>query len=117
MLKFKGIGIKIAFIGICIMIIILISSNMRSFTRIDNQSVPKNGFVPDEETAKKIAEAIWIPIYGKDVIDGEKPFQAELWHDTVWVVNGTLPKGYSGGTAYITIRKSDCKISDVYHDK
>jgi len=30
--------------------------------------IPPNGFVPDAATAGRIAEAIWIPIYGEQHI-------------------------------------------------
>lgn len=39
--------------------------------------MPSGGFVPDAATAKKIAEAVWLPIYGKKVLS-EKPYQATL---------------------------------------
>ena len=65
-------------------------------------------YVPDKETAVKIAEAIWLPIYGK-VIYHYKPFNAELKNDSVWVVRGT--KRYQKGKPpYMEIQKSDCKI-------
>jgi hypothetical protein len=76
--------------------------------------VPHNGFVPDERTAIKIAEAIWYPIYGDEIYD-EKPFKAEL-NDSVWIVHGTLNYDV-GGIAYIEIQKSDCKILRVTHGK
>ncbi|MDR3227048.1 MAG: YbbC/YhhH family protein [Prevotellaceae bacterium] len=76
--------------------------------------IPEKGFVPDEETAIKIAETIWYPIYG-DVIEYEKPFNAELI-DNVWIVQGTL-KTNKGGAAYIEIQKKDCKILKVAHGK
>ncbi len=76
--------------------------------------------VPDEETAKKIAEIIWLPIYGEKIYD-EKPFKASLVKN-VWRVKGVLHnRGDStllmGGTAYIEIRQSDCKILKVFHTK
>lgn len=74
------------------------------------------GPVNDEETAMKIAEAIWVPIYGKDIYD-QKPFVAVLKGDTVWVVEGTLPMEVLGGTAYIEIQKSDGKVLKVTHGK
>ena len=77
-------------------------------------SIPKNGFVPDENTAIKIAEAIWYPIYGDDIFD-ERPFKAEL-KDSIWVVRGTLNHDV-GGVAYIEIQKRDCRILKVAHGK
>ena len=28
---------------------------------------PQDGFIPDETTANSIAEAVWLPIYGKKI--------------------------------------------------
>ena len=77
---------------------------------------PKDGFVPDEETAIRIAEAIWIPIYGKENIEREKPFKATLTH-RVWTVTGSLPEGLKGGAAIVEISKEDAKILKVIHEK
>lgn len=76
----------------------------------------KEGFVPDEATAIKIAEAIWLPIYGKQVLE-RKPYKAELDSTkTKWIVVGTLHKK-KGGEPCIVISKSDCKILLVSHGK
>ena len=76
----------------------------------------KLGFVPDEETAIKIAESVWYPIYGSDIYT-ELPFKAEMVGDSIWFVHGTLPKGFFGGVCMIRIRKSDGKILFVGHEK
>lgn len=75
--------------------------------------VPKNGFVPDAETAMRIAEAVWIPIYGKKQIEREKPFWAELKGET-WIVRGRPPID-KGGTAIAEIAKLDGRILRVVH--
>jgi hypothetical protein len=76
------------------------------------------GFVPTADVAKKIAEAVWVPIYGKEHIEEEKPFQAVLVNSEVWVVQGSLPKRYTiGGTAYIEIKKRDGRILKVTHGR
>lgn len=80
--------------------------------------VPAAGYVATADVAKKIAEAVWVPIYGKKHIEEEKPFQAILSNDGVWVVQGSLPKGHDlGGTAYIEINKLDGRILKVTHGK
>ena len=76
--------------------------------------LPDQGFVPDEGTAIKIAEAVWISLYGREQIEGERPFQAELQGD-VWHVIGSLPEGMLGGTAEAEIQKADGKILRVSH--
>ena len=73
------------------------------------------GMVPDKETAIKIAESIWYPIYGSQIYT-EQPFIAELESDTVWIVRGSLPKDRVGGCAEIRLRKSDAAILDVNHE-
>jgi hypothetical protein len=74
---------------------------------------PKEGFVPNEATAVKIAEAIWFPIYGEEIF-AAKPFKAVL-KDGIWFVNGTLPDGWLGGVPEAEISKKDGKILRVSH--
>jgi NTF2 fold immunity protein len=44
--------------------------------------------VPDADTAKRIAEALWIPQYGADTVASQAPIQAELKFN-VWIVTGS----------------------------
>lgn len=74
---------------------------------------PALGYVPDKEAAVKIAEAVLVPIYGKDVIEKEKPLNAYL-ADGIWIVNGTLHTQL-GGVAVIEISREDGKILRVSH--
>ncbi len=86
--------------------------------------IPKNkmttlnerDYVPNAETAIRVAEAIWLPIYGNS-IEGNKPFVASLKEKNIWIVSGNLPKNAKGGVPYIEIQKSDCKILEVSHGK
>jgi len=91
---------------------------------------PEKGLVPDTTTAIKIAEAVWLPIYGKEIYS-ELPFKAVLSGDSAWYVYGYLPPSHisidkngdttfyivHGGVAEILIRKSDGKIFGVMHGK
>ncbi|MCW3096328.1 MAG: uncharacterized protein JWL77_1946 [Chthonomonadaceae bacterium] len=77
---------------------------------------PKDGFVPDAATAIAIAQAVWIPIYGRKQIEHEKPFKASL-HNGIWWVEGSLPKGMHGGVAVAEISKKDGRILGVIHGK
>jgi hypothetical protein len=76
----------------------------------EHEYVPAAGFVPDAETAIRIAVAVWEPIYGRAKIEGEKPHHATL-KNGVWTVEGSLPKGMFGGVAIAEIRKSDALCS------
>ncbi|HZS47052.1 MAG TPA: YbbC/YhhH family protein [Blastocatellia bacterium] len=81
---------------------------------------PKAGYVPDKETAIRIAEAVCIPIYGEDKVQREKPFVASL-SNGVWYVHGSMPRphhsGMKGGVAMIEISKDDGRILCVIHGK
>ena len=76
--------------------------------------VPPNGFVPDAATAARIAEAVWIPIYGAEQIAKEKPFKATLKGD-VWTVTGALSPDTVGGVAEANVSKRDGRILRVIH--
>ena len=82
-----------------------------------NQSgyIPKSGFVPNKTTAIKIAEAIWLPIYGERIYK-KKPYAVKL-ENGVWIIEGTLPTNSKGGVPYIEIQKKDGKILKVMHGK
>ena len=81
-----------------------------------NSYKPKKGYVPDEETAIAIAVAVWIPIYGKEQIEYEKPYKASL-KNGIWTVTGSLPKGFKGGTAEARISQDSGCILRVIHYK
>jgi hypothetical protein len=86
---------------------------------------PPSGYVPDSATAVRIAEAVLVPIYGKEHIESERPFTATLKGD-IWTVEGTLRcsdgKGGTttecvGGVAVVKISKIDARILYMMHGK
>ena len=96
-----------------------ITNNSQNSQQTDNRYnfKPKDGYVPDEETAISIAIAVWKPIYGKEKIEKEKPYKANL-KNGVWTVTGSLPKGQrKGGVAEAEIAKDDGRILRIIHGK
>src|SRR6266566_8069820 len=86
---------------------------------------PGAGYVPDSETAVKIAEAVLIPVYGEKKVRSEEPFAAHL-EGGVWTVGGTLrcPDGKGGfttqcvgGTAVVKLSRRDGRILFMMHYK
>ena len=84
---------------------------------------PTSGFVPDSKTAVAVAEAVLIPVYGKEHVESERPFTATLKRD-VWTIEGTLycldTKGAKiadcdGGVAVVKISKSDGRVLYMLH--
>lgn len=77
---------------------------------------PSTGYVPNQETAIRIAIAIWEPIYGREQIEKQRPFHAQLI-DEVWHVEGSIKADSLGGVAMAEISKKDGKILLVSHGK
>ena len=77
---------------------------------------PQAGYVPDEKTAIAIAVAVWVPIYGDEQIQKQKPYKAELI-DGIWYVSGSLKDGWRGGVAEAEIVKDDARVIRVTHGK
>lgn len=71
-----------------------------SRSAVDNQaagsasppnSIPENIMVPNGDTARLIAEAIWLPVYGSETIARQSPVDAALVKFKIWrVVAGSL---------------------------
>lgn len=99
-----------------IIIVLFSSCNNRPRQVINNVQVKithSSYLVPDEVTATKIAEAIWLPIYGEQIYN-EKPYRA-FSKDSIWIVKGTLKGNMVGGVAYIEILKKNAKVLKVTH--
>jgi hypothetical protein len=82
-----------------------------------NGFIPPDGFVPNKNTAVKIAEAVWLPVYGRKILS-QKPYRAKLTDEGIWIVSGTLKGIFTlGGTAYIEIDKQTGTIIKMIHEK
>jgi hypothetical protein len=82
----------------------------------ENKVKPVSGFIPDQATATRVAEAILIPIYGLERVESERPFSAHLTGN-IWKVEGHLADGVDGGVASVWIDKRDGRILRVSHGK
>ncbi|MFI8617858.1 NTF2 fold immunity protein [Acidovorax sp. NPDC077693] len=76
---------------------------------------PKEGFLPDEETAIAVAEIILIKIYGINQIKKQRPLSANLKGD-IWDIKGSLSPQEVGGTAHIRIKKNG-EIIQLSHSR
>jgi NTF2 fold immunity protein len=79
---------------------------------IDNKTV----IVKDSVTAISVAEPILFGIYGKDNITRQRPYEI-YFIDNHWIITGTLPSRWKGGTFLIIIDSCDCKIIRITHGK
>ena len=87
----------------------------RRLVKTSQTFIPKNGFVPDKDTAIAIAYAVAVPVYGKKQVDWELPFRTEL-KDGVWMVLGTLHcDSCAGGTLVVEIEKDSGRVIHMTH--
>jgi hypothetical protein len=77
---------------------------------------PADGYVANAETAIRVALAVWEPIYGKDQIERQAPYRADL-NGGVWTVRGSLVPDRPGGVALAEIAMDDGRILRVSHGK
>jgi hypothetical protein len=99
-----------------LLLVVLVLSLTGNAMAEEHSYVPDAGFVPNEETAIRIAEAVLTPIYGADVISHERPFTATL-RDGLWTVVGSSHPGTVGGVALVQISRKDGHIQRVTHSR
>src|SRR2546425_3696344 len=86
---------------------------LSSFLNLHNPILPGVGVVPDADTAKRIAESVWVPMYGEEKIAGQQPLKAELKFN-VWIVSGS-PE--SEAVLFAFILQKDGRILSVGPDR
>jgi hypothetical protein len=79
------------------------------FSLLNNPALPKAGAVPDAEAAKRIAEAVWMRLYGAEMIARQQPLQVERRFN-VWIVTGSAPPE---AALFAFILQSDGRILSV----
>jgi len=79
---------------------------------VDNKTI----IIKDSINAIKIAEPILFDIYGKENIEKQRPYEIYLL-ENYWVISGTLPENYVGGTFLIIIDARNSKVIKITHGK
>ena len=77
-------------------------------------SLPKEGLVPDKETAIKIAEVILFRLYGEEDIITQKPYKVKE-DDDIWWISGTLKENELGSAFNIAISKQTGAVLHLEH--
>ena len=73
----------------------------------------------DEASAVKIAEVIFVKVYGERVL-AERPWKVKLEKDdSIFFIEGTFnaPKGARGGVGEIRIKRSNAEVVSILHGK
>lgn len=71
--------------------------------------VPPQGMVPNKKTAVRIADAILTPIYGRTVVEYEKPYSVTLRRG-IWIVKGKAHPGPGGNLLIEISKRTGCII-------
>jgi hypothetical protein len=75
---------------------------------------PKEGLVPDKETAIKIAEVVLFRLYGEKDIIHQRPYKVKE-EDYIWWISGTLKENELGSVFNIAIAKQTGAILHLEH--
>lgn len=94
--------------------VLLFLATAQQPSRAQKLPMPRQGIVPDEAIAVKIAAVVLPENFGADVVDKFLPYHAQL-KDGVWTVYGTLKPSSRGGTPMMRIRKKDGKVLGLWH--
>jgi hypothetical protein len=86
-----------------------IANQGRRFPIWSPDLLPIAGCVPDADTAIRIAESVWIPLWGVEAVKAQKPFRADLT-DEIWTVRGSPPGDQTTRPMVAMIKKTDCSI-------
>jgi hypothetical protein len=81
-----------------------------------NRNCDIDTVIPDKVTAVKYAFILLSNIYGEKQIRGEFPLDVSM-KDSNWIIEGSLPDGYIGGTAYVSINMKTGTINKIIHFK
>jgi len=73
--------------------------------------------VTKEETAVGIAESVLFESYGRDMIEGERPYKVSIENDSIWNFKGTFWSLGFGGTFDISISAKDGRVIYMSHGK
>lgn len=73
--------------------------------------------VAKEETAVGIAESVLFESYGKDMIEGERPYKVSIENDSIWHLEGTFWSIGFGGVFEIDISPKDGRVIYMTHGK
>jgi hypothetical protein len=76
--------------------------------------LPKDGLVPDKETAIKIAEVILFRLCGEEDIIAERPYKVKQ-EDDIWWISGTLRENEFGSAFNIAVSKQTGAILHLEH--
>ncbi|OFZ18970.1 MAG: hypothetical protein A2X94_13560 [Bdellovibrionales bacterium GWB1_55_8] len=101
---------------IALIVLVFIAIGTLSFGK---EREVERDMVPDAQVASLIADAVLVPIYGKEVLE-QKPYKIRL-ADGHWIIDGVLHakpgEVVVGGTVHIEIQKKDGAIRNVIHGK
>lgn len=81
--------------------------------KISNEFSPTK-VIPDPKTAVEISESILFPIYSKENIIKQRPYNVNFI-DGYYIIKGTFPKSQIGGTFMIIINSKDGKVIKLTH--
>lgn len=75
-----------------------------------------NKAIVNQEEAIERSEYVAFKKFGKKQIIEQRPYEVH-YIDDYWIISGTLPIDYDGGTFVIIINSKDGRIIRLYHEQ
>jgi hypothetical protein len=72
--------------------------------------------IKGKENAIALAEVVLFEIYGKDKIEKQQPYKVYNI-DKHWIISGTIPSYFNGGTFLFIMDSRDGRILKIMHGK
>lgn len=85
----------------------------KKISKIEIKNTPNSNI---NDTIISLAEKEWLKIYGKNIYK-KKPFTVRAKNDSIWIVEGTLPKDYDGGVPYAEVNIKSYRVINISHGK
>lgn len=76
----------------------------------------KRIIIKNEEIAINVVELILFDMYGEENILDQRPYKVSKVKD-YWLIEGSLPKGYLGGTFLVIVDARNAEIIKITHGK
>src|SRR6266702_8437414 len=88
-------------------------------SRYLSTAASKSDYVPDEATAVRVAEAVLIPLHGRQQVEAQRPYTVSTPEKGYWLVSGSAPQGQLGNFCRLDQKNrlhSQCLLYEIVLD-
>lgn len=75
--------------------------------------LPIDGCLSDYKRAIELAQFFFKTQFEDSLVESQFPFNATLFKDSLWIIEGTTKNMYSGGELHIEFLKRDARVLTI----